>query len=151
MGQPGPLFCILIARHLQTKTVHINIDWTFLHSSVVFISGFLGSRHSSVVALSLGTQPSRLRIWLLEKSNREEKSFFREPAVLKLFSVFEKRQTRITNCNFTMPNFSETSTPNTGIQPMSLTWLEDARTKGRVAHIRAPNYAIRITLDPWPG
>ena len=47
----------------------------------------LGGRHSTAVAFSLRTQPSRVRIWLLEKSNQEEKCFFREPAVLKLFGV----------------------------------------------------------------
>ena len=47
-----------------------------------------GGRHSTVVAFSLRTQPSGVRIWLLEKSNQEgKKCFFREPAVLKLFGV----------------------------------------------------------------
>ena len=34
---------------------------------------------------------------------------------------FERRQTRITNCDFRMPNFSETRTPDAGIEPTSLT------------------------------
>ena len=47
-----------------------------------------GGRHSTVVSFSLRTQPTRVRIWLLEKLNQEgKKCFFREPAVLKLFGV----------------------------------------------------------------
>ena len=54
----------------------------------------LGGRHSTVVAFSLHTQPSRVRIWLLEKSNREEKCFFREPAVLKFLDVSALRKSQ---------------------------------------------------------
>ena len=32
--------------------------------------------------------------------------------IFKETSIFERRQTRIMNCNFTMPNFSETRTRN---------------------------------------
>ena len=53
-------------------------------SSLNFLGG---GQHSTVVAFALHTQLSRVPIWLLEKSNQEEKCFFREPAVLKLFGV----------------------------------------------------------------
>ena len=49
---------------------------------------FLGGRHSTVVALALCTQPSRVQIWLLEKSNQEEKMPFQKTCCpKKLFGV----------------------------------------------------------------
>ena len=54
------------------------------------------------------------------------------------------------NCDFTMPNFSKTSMPDAGIEPTSLRWLEDARTKGRVAHSRALNHATCLVAHWTP-
>ena len=63
--------------------------------ALLFTFGTMGGRHSTVVALALCTQPSQVRMWLLEKLNQEDKKrFFREPAFLKLFDVsaLERKQ-----------------------------------------------------------
>ena len=56
----------------------------FLSKDVLYNKKAVGGQHSTTVAFALRTQPSRVRIWQLEKWTQH---FFREPAVLKLYGV----------------------------------------------------------------